>query len=81
VTQPVDVVSQARLGTIKTGKPHQRIKWSEEINTFIMPQYYISTKLETMKIEYGRELHDRFQMQKSAILGTCSIVRNFLNYK
>ena len=81
VTQPVEVVSQARLVTIKTGKPRQHIKWSEEMNTFIVPQYYIITKLETMKTGYRRELHDRFQMQKSAILGTCSIVRNFLNYK
>jgi methyl coenzyme M reductase subunit C len=44
-TQPVETVSQARLGTTKTGKPHQRIQWSEEMNTFIMRHYYIITKL------------------------------------
>jgi hypothetical protein len=49
-TQPVENVSQVRLGTTKTGKPRQRIKWSEEINMFIMHQYYIITKLETIKI-------------------------------
>jgi hypothetical protein len=52
VTQPVEVVSQARLGTTKTGKPRRCIQWSEEMNTFIMRQYYIVTKLETMKIGY-----------------------------
>jgi hypothetical protein len=49
VTQPVEDVSLAVLGTSKTGKPCQRIQWSEEMNTFIMCQYYIITKLETMK--------------------------------
>ena len=62
-TQPVETVSQAMLGTIKTGKPRQRIQWSEEMNTFITRQYYIITKLETIKFEYRRELHDRFTRQ------------------
>jgi hypothetical protein len=53
VTQPVEVVSRAMLRTNKTGKPRQRIQWSEEINTFIMRQYYTITKLETMKTGYG----------------------------
>jgi hypothetical protein len=48
------------LGATKTGKPRQRIQWSKEINTFIMHQYYIITKLETIKTEYRQELHDRF---------------------
>ena len=43
-TQPVETVSQATLGTTKTGKPLQRTQWSEEMNTFIMSQYYIITK-------------------------------------
>jgi len=59
-TQPVETVSQARLGTTKTGKPRQCIQWSEEINMFIMHQYYTITKLETIKIGYRRELHDSF---------------------
>jgi len=46
-TQVVETVSQARLGTTKTGEPRQRMQWSEEMNTFIMRQYYIITKLET----------------------------------
>jgi hypothetical protein len=50
-TQPVQT---------KTGKPRQRIQWSKEMNTFIMRQYYIITKLETIKIGYRQELHDRF---------------------
>jgi len=49
-TQPAETVSQARLGTTKTGIPRQRIQWSEEMNTFIMRHYYIITKLETIKI-------------------------------
>jgi len=62
-TQPVETVSQATLGNTKTGKPRQRIQRSEEMNTFIMRQYYIITKLETIKIGYRRELHDRFKRQ------------------
>jgi len=58
-TKSVETVSQATLGTTKTGKPRQRVQWSEEMNTFIMRHYYIITKLETIKIGYGRELHDR----------------------
>jgi hypothetical protein len=49
-TQPVKIVFQAMLGTTKTGKPRQRIQWSEGMNTFIMRQYYTITKLETMEI-------------------------------
>ena len=62
-TQPVKIVSQAMLGTTKLGKPRQRIQWNEGINRFIMRQYYTVTKLETMKIGYRRELHDRFMKQ------------------
>jgi hypothetical protein len=62
-TQPVQTVSQAMLGTTKTGKPHQRIQWSKEMNTFVMRQYYIITKLETIKIGYRQELHDKFTRQ------------------
>jgi hypothetical protein len=62
-TQPIETVSQAMLGTIKTGKSRQRMRWSEEINTFIMRQYYTITKMETIKIGYRQELHDRFMKQ------------------
>jgi hypothetical protein len=62
-TQPVETLSQAMLGTTKTGKPRQRLQWSKEINTFIMRQYYIITKLESIKIGYRQELHDRFTRQ------------------
>jgi len=49
-TQAVENISQARLGTTKTGKPRQRMKWSEKMNMFIMRQYYIITKLELFKL-------------------------------
>jgi hypothetical protein len=62
-THPVETVSQAKLRTTKTGKPRQHIQCSDEMNTFIMRQYYIITKLETIKIEYRRELQDRFMRQ------------------
>ena len=62
-TQPFETVSQDTRRTIKTGKPHQRMQWSEEMNTFLMRQYYIITKLETIKIGYIRELHDGFTRQ------------------
>ena len=51
------------LGNTKTGNPHQCIQWSKEMNAFIMHQYYIIIKLETIKIGYRRELHDRFTRQ------------------
>jgi hypothetical protein len=51
-TQPVETVSQAMLGTTKTGKPRQRVQSSKEMNMFIMCQYYIITRLETIKIGY-----------------------------
>ena len=38
VTQPVEVVSRTMPGSNETGKPRQRIQWSEEMNTFIMRQ-------------------------------------------
>jgi hypothetical protein len=63
-TQPVKTVSQAVLETTKTGKSRQRIQWSEETNTFIMRQYYIITKLETVKNGYRRELRDSFTSAK-----------------
>jgi hypothetical protein len=66
-TQPVKTVSQAVLETTKTGKSRQRIQWSEETNTFIMHQYYIITKLETVKIGYRQELHDSFTSSKICI--------------
>jgi hypothetical protein len=58
-TQAIETVSQAMLGTTKTGKPYQRIQWSKEMNTFIMHQYYIITKLETTTIGYRQELHEK----------------------
>jgi hypothetical protein len=32
VTQPVEGVSQAMIGTTKTGKPRQRIQWSKKFD-------------------------------------------------
>ena len=66
-TQPIETVSQAMLATTKTGKPRQRIKRNEEMNTFIMCQYYITAKLESIKIGYRRELSDRFKRQNPEI--------------
>jgi hypothetical protein len=62
-TQPVETVSQAMLGTTKTGKPYQHLQWSKEMNTFIVRQYYIITKLETIEIGYRQELHYKFTRQ------------------
>ena len=62
-TQPTENVSQAMLGTTKTGKPRLRIKRNEEMNKFIVRNYYIITKLERIKIGYRRELRDRFKRQ------------------
>jgi hypothetical protein len=51
------------LGTTKTGKPRQRTQWSKEMNSFIMCQHYIITKLETIKIGYRQEVHDKCMRQ------------------
>jgi hypothetical protein len=51
------------------------------IPTVILPMGVIQKSLsQSLK---GLNLHPNtyIQMQKSVILGTCSIVRNFLNYK
>ena len=39
-TQQIEIISQAMFGTTKIGKPRQSIKWREEMNTFIMHEYY-----------------------------------------
>jgi hypothetical protein len=62
-THPVETVSQAKLGTTKTGKPCQHIHWSDEINTFIVRQYYIITKLETIKIEYNNKVKSQWSQK------------------
>jgi hypothetical protein len=36
VTQQVEAVSQARLGTTKTGKPHHCIQWGEKFEIIII---------------------------------------------
>jgi hypothetical protein len=50
--QPIETVSQAMLGTTKTGKPRLHIRRSKEMNMFIMRQNYIINKLENIKSGY-----------------------------
>ncbi|KAL0812006.1 hypothetical protein ABMA28_009402 [Loxostege sticticalis] len=61
---PAEDVSQAAPATYpattKAGKPRVRMKWDNEINTFIMRTYLYVTKLETDRTMYCKNLHDRF---------------------
>lgn len=62
---PAEDVSQETYVTqpanTKAGKPRVRMKWSEDINLFIMRTYFYITKLETDKTMYCKRLHERFR--------------------
>ncbi|XP_067121505.1 uncharacterized protein [Centruroides vittatus] len=66
-----DVRNQPSLGvsvamhpqTTKAGKPRQRMKWTVEMNKFIIRSYYTITKLETNMTAYRQQLHHRFTQQ------------------
>lgn len=53
-------VSPAMLGTTMAGKPRQRMKWTTEINEYIMRCYYNITKNETDVGAYRLLLHQAF---------------------
>jgi len=62
------------------------MRYVETKHTTIDPDstiIYGSNSKVTITKSKGLNLHPNtyIQMQKSVILGTCSIVRNFLNYK
>lgn len=63
-SQPAVDVSQAtpviRPETTKAGKPRKRMKWTEEMNSFIMRSYYKITKFETDMTMYRSALHRAF---------------------
>ncbi|KAG6439145.1 hypothetical protein O3G_MSEX000525, partial [Manduca sexta] len=44
----------------KAGKPRMRMKWSNDVNIFIMRTYYYITKLETDFTTYRKRLHEYF---------------------
>ncbi|XP_063899231.1 uncharacterized protein LOC135119187 [Helicoverpa armigera] len=47
----------------KAGKPRVRMRWSKEVNTFIMRTYLHITKLETDMTTYRQQLHELFTRQ------------------
>jgi hypothetical protein len=56
MTQPDESVSaEFAQQTSKAGKPRQRIKWDDEMNTFIMRSYYIDTENETNMAMYRQK--------------------------
>lgn len=61
---PVESVSQRGnpllAGTTEAGRARQRMKWSEEVNIFIMRSYYIITNMETDLTAYRNQLHQKF---------------------
>ncbi|CAB3232935.1 unnamed protein product [Arctia plantaginis] len=57
VTQEVNAFLPA---STKSGKPRVRMRWSKEVNLFIMRTYYQITKLETDMTTYRKQLHELF---------------------
>jgi Arc/MetJ family transcription regulator len=49
--------------TTTSGKPRQRIKWDDEMNTFIMRSYYTLTRNETDMAMYRQKIHQAFTKQ------------------
>ncbi|XP_026737509.1 uncharacterized protein LOC113500810 [Trichoplusia ni] len=47
----------------KAGKPRVRMRWSKEVNLFIMRTYYYITKLETDMTIYRKLLHELFSQK------------------
>lgn len=47
----------------KAGKPRVRMRWTEDVNIFIMRTYYRVTKLETDMTTYRKLLHEHFLRQ------------------
>nr|AAA92147.1 reverse transcriptase [Bombyx mori] len=47
----------------KAGKTRGRMKWSREVNLFIMRTYYYVTKLETDLTIYRKKLHEHFSLK------------------
>ena len=56
-------------------------KAAKLISTVISSKGVISTSLSQSLTRLNLHPNTYIQLQKSVILGTCSIVRNFLNYK
>ncbi|KAL0803287.1 hypothetical protein ABMA28_017234 [Loxostege sticticalis] len=66
VTPTEDVSQKApatNSATTKAGKPRVRMKWDDDMNTFIMRTYYYITKLETDRTMYCKNLHDHFRLK------------------
>ncbi|XP_050679442.1 uncharacterized protein LOC126975555 [Leptidea sinapis] len=62
-TPTLDAAREANaflLASTKAGKPRVRMKWSKEMNLFIMRTYYYITKLETDLTTYRKQLHELF---------------------
>lgn len=54
--------SSVTLGTTSR-QSRRRMKWSIELNKFIMLTYYTVTNLETQKVGYRQELHRLFRVR------------------
>lgn len=62
----LDVAREANAflpASTKAGKPRVRMKWSHDVNQFIMRTYYRITKLETDMTTYRKTLHELFSLQ------------------
>ncbi|XP_050561144.1 uncharacterized protein LOC126912570 [Spodoptera frugiperda] len=66
LTPALDVARGANAflpASTKAGKPRVRMKWSKEVNIFIMRTYFYITKLETDMTIYRKVLHELFCRQ------------------
>lgn len=62
VASPADsVLLEQLLATTKAGKVRQRMKWTSNLNEYIMRVYYRATRLETEMTGYRQSLHAEFR--------------------
>ncbi|XP_047539184.1 uncharacterized protein LOC125072598 [Vanessa atalanta] len=54
----------------KAGKPRVRMRWSKEVNSFIMRTYYYITNLETDMTTYRQKMHELFTREYPGITVT-----------
>ncbi|XP_045492418.1 uncharacterized protein LOC123691877 [Colias croceus] len=65
-TPTLDVAREANAflpASTKAGKPRVRMRWSKDVNIFIMRTYYYITKLETDFTIYRKQLHELFTQE------------------
>ena len=60
---PKSAVPLNNKGSTKEGKIRQRLKWTEEMNQYIMRCYYKLTQMRTDETAYRSKLHEIFKQK------------------